>query len=75
MQVEDLHKTNEQLVGDLSSVTNQKQLVDAMRNETARIMDQQRKLTLKLEESDQVIATKDALIERLKEIYAKQGQE
>lgn len=72
---EELKIQNDQLKGDLSMVSNQKRLLDTMKEEMQRMADHQKNMSARIIEQAKEIQHKDSLITRFRETYESNGQE
>lgn len=67
--VEELQRRNDQLVGELSLVSNQKQLLDTLRSEVINLRDQQKKLTERCLEQEKNLQQKEEILSRFRAEY------
>jgi murein tripeptide amidase MpaA len=67
--IEDLQKRNEHLAGELSLVSNQKQLLDTLRSEVNQLRDHQRKLTDRCLEQEKILQQKEEILSRFRTEY------
>lgn len=72
---EELSRQNDQMRGELSLVSNQKKLLDTMREEINQMRSQQRKFTEHTLEQEMLIEQKGALLEKVRKNQSTESHE
>lgn len=72
---EELSRQNEQMKGELSLVSNQKKLLETMREQVNQMSIQQRNLTEKSLEQEKIIEQKESLLEKVRATHSTESHE